>query len=77
MVLRQSLVLAGVGVIAGVAGSFALGGFARNVLYQVSASDPFALAAAGGLMLAIALCAGLLPARRAARVDPMVALRVD
>jgi putative ABC transport system permease protein len=77
MVLRQSLVLGAVGVIAGVAASFALGGFARNMLYQVSASDPFALAAAAGLMLAIALCAGLLPARRAARVDPVVALRVD
>jgi predicted permease len=77
MVMRQSVVLGAAGVAAGVAASLALGGFARNVLYQVSAADPFALFAAAGVMLAVAACAGYFPARRAAQVDPVVALRVD
>ena len=75
MVLRQSLVLGAAGVAAGLAASIALGRLARNVLYEVSATDPLALAAAGGLMLFIALCAGFLPARRAALVDPVVAIK--
>jgi predicted permease len=75
MVLRQSLVLAGVGAAIGIAACLALGEFARNLLYQVSATDAIALAAAAGVMLAVALCAAFLPALRAARVDPIVALR--
>lgn len=75
MVLRQSLVLGLTGIAAGVAASIALGRLAQNLLYQVSATDAMALAAASSLMLAVTLLAGFLPARRAARVDPLVALR--
>jgi putative ABC transport system permease protein len=77
MVLRQSLVLGILGVLAGLAASLALGRLARNLLYQVSATDPLALAAAALVMLAVTLCAGVLPARRAAHVDPLVALRAE
>ena len=75
MVLRQSLILALAGIAAGLGASFALGGFARNLLFQVTETDTLAVAAAGILMLLVALIAGFLPARRAARVDPMAALR--
>lgn len=75
MVLRQSLLLALAGIAAGLAASFAFGELARNLLFQVSETDALAIAAAGLLMLVVALLAGFLPARRAARVDPMTALR--
>jgi macrolide transport system ATP-binding/permease protein len=77
MVLRQSLVLGAVGIAAGLAASVALGRFARNLLFQVTATDPLALAVAGLVMLAVALAAGFFPARRAARIDPVVALRTS
>jgi predicted permease len=77
MVLRQCLVLAAVGTAAGIASAFALGRLAVNLLYQVSGADPLALAGAAACMLAVALAAGLVPAWRASRVDPLVALRSE
>jgi putative ABC transport system permease protein len=77
MVLRQSLVLGALGIAIGVAAALGLAQYARTLLYQIDATDPAALAAAAAIMLAVALVAGLLPARRAARVDPLVALRSE
>jgi predicted permease len=77
MVLRQSLVLGIGGVAVGFGASLALGQFARNLLYNVSETDIVALAAAGSVMLVVALVAGFFPARRAAHVDPIVALRTE
>jgi predicted permease len=77
MVLRQCLVLAAIGIVAGLLASLALGQFARNLLFQIRETDPLALASAAAIMLAVAVCAGMVPARRAARVDPVVALRAE
>jgi predicted permease len=77
MVLRQCLSLAAVGTAAGVVSAFAMGRLAANLLYRVSGTDPIALAGAATAMLAVALCAGLVPAWRASRVDPLVALRSE
>jgi predicted permease len=77
MVLRQGLVLAGTGVAIGLA----LGAFATQVLKSlllgVNALDPLTFAGAALLFTAVALAASYVPARRAARVDPMIALRAE
>jgi predicted permease len=75
MVLRQSMVLTSIGVLVGAAASLALGRVAGNLLYEVTGADVTALAASVGLMLAGALIAAAIPSLRAARVDPMAALR--
>jgi predicted permease len=77
MVLRDSLVLSGIGVAAGLAAALALGRFARTLLFQLNATDPLSLAAASAIMLGVAACAGFVPALRAVRVDPFVALRSE
>jgi len=77
MVLRQGLRLALLGIAGGLAGALALTHFLSSVLFHVSALDveTFALGAIGlGLVLLLACC---LPARRATRVDPLVALRYE
>ena len=77
MIVMQSLMLAAAGVLAGLGMALAFGRFAGNLLFQLSPRDPVSLTAAAALMLAVAGVAGFLPARRASRVDPVVALRVD
>jgi putative ABC transport system permease protein len=77
MVLRQSLVLGIVGIAIGIGASLALGQLARNLLFQVRENDATALAAAAVMMLFVALCAGFFPALRAARVEPLTALRLE
>lgn len=77
MVLRQCLTLAAIGTAAGIAAALALGSLAVNLLYQVSGTDPIALIAAAAFMLAVAACAGLIPAWRASQVNPIVALRTE
>jgi ABC-type antimicrobial peptide transport system permease subunit len=75
MVLRQGLGLAGAGILAGCLGAVALTRMMQGLLYGVRPNDPltFALVAAG--LLAVALLATLLPALRATRVSPTIALR--
>jgi ABC-type antimicrobial peptide transport system permease subunit len=77
MVQRESIVLAGAGILAGLGAALALGRFARALLFQVTPNDPLALAGAAMLMLFVAGCAAFIPARRAALVDPIVALKRD
>jgi predicted permease len=77
LVLRQGLVLTAIGVViglfAGAAGAQAL----RSLLFGISALDPIAFGGAALLFSAVSLAASYLPARRATRVDPMIALRAE
>jgi ABC-type antimicrobial peptide transport system permease subunit len=77
MVLRQSLLLAAVGLVAGVAGAIAGTRLVESMLYELPARDPLTIAAAAAVMLTTCILAGYLPARRASRVDPLVALRAE
>ncbi len=77
MVLRQVGALALTGLALGVVAALLLGRAARSLLFGVDAADPAALLGAGVLLGAVMLGAAYLPARRASRVDPMVALRHD
>jgi predicted permease len=75
MVLRQAAMLAGTGVALGLAAAMAGTRALSGMLFGVTARDPAVFGAAAAVLLAVALAAGYLPARRATRVDPMVALR--
>ena len=75
LVVRQGFALAAAGLTLGVLGALALTGVMRSLLFSVSATDPAVFGGIVALLAAIALLACYLPARRAARVDPMVALR--
>jgi putative ABC transport system permease protein len=77
LIVRQGLWIAGAGVVAGVAAAVLLGRFISGLLYGVGAHDPATLAAAALVIGIAAVAATLLPARRATRVDPVVALRAD
>ncbi|MCC7180640.1 MAG: ABC transporter permease [Acidobacteria bacterium] len=74
-VLGQGLLLTGIGVIAGLAGGITLNRFIVGLMYDVSPYDPVTLAAIPAILLAVAALAIYIPARRASRVDPVVALR--
>jgi predicted permease len=75
LVLSRGLKLAGVGVVAGIVGALALGRVMKSILYDVSPADPLTLAVVALLLVLVAGLASYLPARRAARIDPMRALR--
>jgi putative ABC transport system permease protein len=77
LVLRRGIVLTGIGIIAGVAGSLALTGLLTRYLFEVKPTDPVTFVEVSLLLLAVALFASWLPARRAAKVDPMIALRCE
>jgi predicted permease len=74
LVLREGLLLIGLGFAAGAVGAVALRRTLESQLFGVSASDPAVLAGVTGLLAAVAVVACALPARRATRIDPMVAL---
>jgi len=76
LVISQGLVLALAGIAIGLGGALALTRLMKALLFQVSTSDPATFAAVAILFLLAALAASYLPARRAAKVDPMAALRV-
>jgi predicted permease len=77
LVVRHGMVLVVVGEIVGLGTALVLTRLASGLLYQVSPFDPWPLAAAAGVLTLIALLASYIPARRAAKVDPMVALRYE
>jgi predicted permease len=77
MVLREELVVIVLGLALGLAGAFAATRVLRASLFEVSANDPVTFVAVAAILAVIAIVATVLPARRAARVDPIIALRSD
>jgi ABC-type antimicrobial peptide transport system permease subunit len=77
MIIRQGMAVATVGAAIGVAGALTLSRVMRSMLFGVQGSDPLTFAAVSLMLAAIALVATYLPARRAARIDPMVSLRTE
>jgi ABC-type antimicrobial peptide transport system permease subunit len=77
MVMRQGALLAGAGALAGLLGAAAVTRLLRGMLFGVTPLDPLAYVGAGVLLLAAAALACYLPARRAARLDPVRALRTE
>jgi predicted permease len=77
LVVRQGMTPVILGLVMGLAGTFAVGRLLAAQLYQISPNDPFLLGAAAIVLAVAALLACLLPARRATRIDPIQALRTE
>ena len=77
MILRQVAVMVAVGGAIGLGAAIGLGRLAQSLLYQLNGYDPVVLAAAAAALTLVALAAGIAPARRASRIDPMWALRYE
>lgn len=77
LVFRRGVWLALIGVAAGTASSIALTRLMRELLFDVSPTDPVALAAMAALLVLVALAACIVPARRAASIEPVRALRME
>ena len=75
LVLGEGMLLALIGLVVGLGGTYIVGRVMKTVLYQVNAIDPAAISAVTGVLLLSALLACYIPARRATQVDPLVALR--
>ncbi|MBZ5595711.1 MAG: ABC transporter permease [Acidobacteriia bacterium] len=77
LVLGRGTLLTGAGLLAGLAGSFALTRLLSSLLFNVKATDPWTFVAVSLLLTLVAVVAGFIPARRATRIDPVVALRFE
>jgi predicted permease len=77
LVMRQGMMPVGVGILLGLAAAFAGTRYLASMLFGVEARDPVSFVSAAGFLAGVALLATLLPAWRAARIDPMVALRTE
>jgi putative ABC transport system permease protein len=77
LVLSQAMILTAGGLVLGLGGAFVLTRLLSSLLFQVAPDDPLTLAAVCVLLALVALLAGLIPAVRASRLDPMAALRVE
>ena len=76
-VLRQGAALVAIGVVLGIAGAAAVTRWLASLLYGVTPSNVWSYAAVAAILLVVGLGASFLPARRATRVDPMVALKYE
>jgi putative ABC transport system permease protein len=77
LILREALLLVVIGIVAGIPAVLVAARFAETLLFDLSPTDPLSLTLAGLVMLAVAILAAYLPARRATRIDPLVALRYE
>jgi len=77
MVLGQGLITVAIGLVVGLAGSLLLTRTMRSMLFEISPNDPLTMVGIALLLLLIAMLASYIPARRATRVDPMIALRYE
>ena len=77
LILRSGMAMAGVGLVLGFGGAFGLTRLLTNLLFGVGERDPMTLGAVAALLASVALLACYIPARRATKVDPMVALRYE
>ena len=77
LVVGKGLLLAAAGIAVGLVGAFALTRLLSTLLYGVNATDPVTFAAVTGLLAGIAIAASFMPAWRATRVDPVIALRCE
>jgi len=77
LVLRESVALVAVGLVLGFAVAYGFRRFVESMLFGLTAADPITYAGVAGLLVAVTLLAAFRPAQRAARVDPMVALRAE
>jgi putative ABC transport system permease protein len=77
LVVKQGMRLTGLGIGIGLVGAFGLTRLMKTLLFGIGAADPLTYVAIAGLLATIALLACWLPARRATKVDPMIALRYE
>ncbi len=77
MVVRQGMLLAVIGVVLGLGGAFALTRVMSSLLFEVTEKDPITFGTVAVLLIAVAFIACFVPARRATKVDPLVALRYE
>ena len=77
MIVRRTLALAAIGVVLGTIGSLVLTRVLSRFLFNITPTDPATFVAAAGALVAVALIAGLIPARKASSVDPLISLRAE
>ena len=77
MIVKESLIIAALGIVVGIPASLAAGGALRSMLYGLEPGDPWVLVLTLSAIIAVTIAAAILPARRAAALDPMRALRME
>lgn len=77
LIMRQHIAPALIGVVLGLAGAIALSRFLETLVYGVAATDPLTFVSVATVLVAVAAAAAYIPARRATRVDPLIALRAE
>lgn len=77
LVLAQAITLSGIGLIVGLVGALTLTRLMTSMLFMVKPTDPETLLGVAGLLMLVAVAASYVPARRATKVDPMIAMRYE